>query len=427
MPIGKSGSIWQPNIWMAVLVCAVSSHAEAGDGPSPGGNDDPPAPKVIEGVPPGFEVVRLTETDMLMTVPDINDQGEVVWAQWSQENDELIGDVYRYADGVIMRTTLSDTFDFWPTTNNASELAWSQLTETGDFELSVDYLPPPNGVQGDFSPSGSIDMNDQGDVVWKHFAGANDDNYEIFLYSRTEGLVRQITNNGFSNQIPRINEHGDIVWTRYDFSVNPWQGTIMLYSDGEIVELTNGQSQDQSPDINDSGNIVWAHGSDGVMLWQGGVSSMLIKDARTPRIANSGDVFALKWDEPLERWKQILSRDGTIYELPQFDTSAAVGDVNIYGEAAWRALHENDPYADVLLLRQIAPPGDFNHDCHIDMIDFRAFQICASRATDVLQSELHGDCTRGDMDGDGVLDSGDFTIFVERVTGPTSSVQACNP
>ena len=65
---------------------------------------------------------------------------------------------------------------------------------------------------------------------------------DIFLYNGQE--VQQITYDALSNQQVEINDHDQLVWTRFDFCASPsWESEIMLWIDGVTTQLTTGPHQ----------------------------------------------------------------------------------------------------------------------------------------------------------------------------------------
>lgn len=86
-------------------------------------------------------------------------------------------------------------------------------------------------------------------MVWQAWDSGK---FEVLLYDGTN--TKQITNNLLSNEIPRINDNGQIVWFADD--------EIYTFLDGESWPITNNEYDDWYADINNNGTIVWA-GFDG--------------------------------------------------------------------------------------------------------------------------------------------------------------------
>jgi hypothetical protein len=240
--------------------------------------------EIIEGVPPGFEMVRLTnDPTMQHSVPDINDAGEVVFGKFVTA--DALGNLYRFADGRITQITESATYDLNPVTNNASQMAWiTCVNSSGPFRIVGDYLE--DSVEGGIGPAGFIDMNDRGDIVWKHRVPDTDSDYDIYLYLHAEDRVIQITDGG-NNQSARLNNLGDVVWSERDDTVTPWVSRIKVYSGDVVTDISPDDCQCLGPDINDAGHAVWKDNV-GLQFWDGETVTMIVPIAATPRI-NCGD------------------------------------------------------------------------------------------------------------------------------------------
>ena len=59
-------------------------------------------PAFAQGVPAGFEIVRLTFDQGMHSVPDINDRGDVVWSSSLPPSESQI---YLYRDGRVEQVT----------------------------------------------------------------------------------------------------------------------------------------------------------------------------------------------------------------------------------------------------------------------------------------------------------------------------------
>jgi len=78
-------------------------------------------------------------------------------------------------------------------------------------------------------------LNGSGEFIWHGWDG-ND--WEIFLYSK--GIVTQITDNDYTDDLPWINSKGRIVWQGYDG--NDYE--IFLYSKGTVTQITDSDYDD---------------------------------------------------------------------------------------------------------------------------------------------------------------------------------------
>ena len=105
---------------------------------------------------------------------------------------------------------------------NASMLFLSVLLTAFLFSVSTAEAQPRN-------------LNNRGDLVWQGYDG-ND--WEISLYSK--GIVTQITDNDYTDDLPWINSKGRIVWQGYDG--NDYE--VFLYSKGTVTQITDSDYDD---------------------------------------------------------------------------------------------------------------------------------------------------------------------------------------
>jgi hypothetical protein len=114
------------------------------------------------------------------------------------------------------------------------------------------------------------------------------------------------------------------------------------------------------------------------------------------------------------------------YHLPDLGLShGAWAAINDCGELAWLARPLNDGDTVVLVLRRIAPNGDFNHDCRIDAYDFSILENCFTGPDAGPADGLLADCTRADFDDDGDVDETDVSAFLGAAGGPAAPVPDC--
>ncbi len=402
---------------LLTFAATVPAGAGLGDGPI----------KIVDGVPPGFEVVRVTNEPVRSTIPVINDLSEVVWAT---RIGDTISDIYRFSNGLVEKLTDDTTFDAWPTTNNASEIVWIRcpIPVAVPCDILATYSEGP--IHGDFPLlSGHAAINNAGDAVWGYPIPGEDGHKEIALFRRSEGTVEMVTNVGLNNQQPRMNDQRQFTWTRFNFDVSPWESTIMFWSDGQVTPVSSGTSQAQGPDLNDRGQVIWGEGLE-ILLWDGLKTTNVTENigaASSPRINNAGDIHFGLWNTELGKWDAVLLRGETLYRLPDFGLSDGQGSLNDRGELAWRGGLDPGADSNVVLLRRVAPKGDMNHDCHVDRIDARMMQICHTGPDTGPPGGLLAQCTRADFDGDSDVDVSDFELFLDAQLGPGMTIDDCEP
>ncbi len=380
--------------------------------------------EIIEGIPPGFELVRLTDDPtMEHSVPDINDAGEVVFGKFVSA--DALGNLFRFSGGLVGQLTDEATYDLNIVTNNFSQIAWITCVNSGGpFRVVTDYAAGP--IDEDNFPVSGIDMNDQGDIVWYHRPQVGVSEFDIYLYTHADGNVTQLTDGG-DNQSARLNNEGQVLWRVKDASVNPWIGRIMLYSDGEVFPITPEDGQAHSPDINDLGHVVYRDGlANAVFLWNGVDTMEIASAAFTPRINNKDEIALALWDFEDNLAKHAIFKDAIIYVLPNFGLTTNRSSLNNRSEMAMRFRDVSSGHKDLFLLRWDGPKGDGNYDCRIDKTDFQLLQLCRT-ALPGPEGSLLADCIRFDFDDDGDVDLVDYGVFLESYTGPGGSVPDCEP
>ncbi len=232
--------------------------------------------------------------------PQINDSGQVVWADLDSS------DIYLYSGGV---TT-----------------------------LLTDY-----GYAG-----GGPRINDSGQVVWGGNNGSFFD-HEIFLYSG--GTTTQLTYDNigtlFGEYNPQINNSGQVVWQGTGGSGVVFDQEVFLYSGGVTTQLTDNSSDEENPQINDSGQVVW-EGNGGIFLYSGGLTTQLPNSVggRTPQINDSGQVV---WQEGGPLGGEIyLYSGGVTTHLSNSNSENESPQINSAGQVVWRGFDDGS-YSKIFL------------------------------------------------------------------------------
>ncbi len=111
--------------------------------PVPTAAGDTPPPRIINGVPPGFELVRLTnDPTMQHSIPDINDRGEIVFGKFISGTD--VWTIHVFSNGVFRQVTPDDAIRLNPAINNAGEMAWYGRDDLEDrFDLYASFSEVP--------------------------------------------------------------------------------------------------------------------------------------------------------------------------------------------------------------------------------------------------------------------------------------------
>lgn len=97
-------------------------------------------------------------------------------------------------------------------------------------------------------------INNKGTIAWvgkpdvPYWAGK--EGYEIFLY---DGSIIRLTDNGFEDSNPQINDNDYVVWQGFDG--NDFE--IFLYNGATVIQLTDNGFTDVDPQIDNNNNVVW--------------------------------------------------------------------------------------------------------------------------------------------------------------------------
>lgn len=203
-------------------------------------------------------------------------------------------------------------------------------------------------LPGEWNVANHPVVNDDGLIAWDHLVGSG----QIDIYRFDGDEVEQVTDNGLSNQSPRVNLSGDIAWARKDFFQSPWRSTVMLYKDGTVLELTDGEGQAKGVDLNDAGQVVWSEPAgikDAIKMWDAGTVTILAEGSNA-RINKAGDIAYASWNFATEKWDQMLLTEGIEYVLPDFGFSSAGSEINDRREVAWRVLVNDFGDTGILML-----------------------------------------------------------------------------
>ncbi len=383
-------------------------------------------PEVIDSVPPGYEVVILSDTPGYYQRPGLADTGEVVW---SRSDGPGMGHVYRYKRFEGIEELSDGTYnDHWPDISpDGSKVVWKRGTSNSPPFSLVLY---ENGVATDVEDAPSVftipAVNDDGLIAFD--VDVHGDGIHVNLNLYDGNTVTTIASNGFSNAVPRLNCSGSLVWTRFNFSISPWVSTIMARRDGENLELTDGTGEPQSAEINDLGDVVWLQWSGQsheVRMWVEG-NTVSLFDGFGPDINVHGDICYSPWDETADGTIPYLYKNDAMYRLPNYGYSGVKCVINDRGEMAWYGSNENVTDAALFMMRATQYPGDYNEDCSVTLLDFRAFADCVRGPSD---HDLTNDerCRVFDFDGDNNVDLHDFGSLQQAFTEVSKSIADCTP
>ncbi len=385
---------------------------------------------MAQTIPPGYEIVDITSNNgRLEQFPRINNNGQVVYgSRFYPSNTEAEIWLYDSNTGVLTQITNdqgNDVFDGLPDIADDGTIVWSRWS--GPNSTPEIMMRTPDGVvsqitdddQEDWGPS----INNRRQVVWKKKGPQvcpGIDSMEIYLYDGSEP-VRLTTSGetfGYANQAPDINDSGDITWTEYDFCDPPppysFQSRMMLYSDGKARALPTLSVTAQVPSINEHGWVVWA-GFDlatrreTVELWDGAQTVQITNDAGLPHMNDLGHIVFHRWDPTAGVYRIWLYRDGAFSLVSDDPLRSLTPRINDEGEIVWsRRVASQD--ADIRMLRRFEV-GDLNCDDSIDAFDIEPFIVAM---LDLQAYSVHYpacDAALADVNRDSVVDAFDIQPF----------------
>ncbi len=105
-------------------------------------------------------------------------------------------------------------------------------------------------------------INNHGQVVFSSRVVGSLTDSEIWLYDSRTGGLTQVTDDDVYDVGPDINDEGTIVWSR---SLGPWDPELGIFtfeimmrtSDGVVTRITHDDAHDVGPRVNNLGHTVW--------------------------------------------------------------------------------------------------------------------------------------------------------------------------
>jgi len=297
-------------------------------------------------VPPGYEIVQLTDNLYFEYQPAINNRGQIVFTRrLGAGPDHLSDEIFLYDDGELIRLTDDDVQDMCPHINDEGTIVWSRRIGADDIHgPTLEVVMWREGEMKRLTDDALNDyvggINSRGHVVWYKWirGGCHDANSVICFYdART---VAQISDADWSHQGAVINDDGWIAWTRYNFCEDPWTSDIMLYRNGVTMQLTDGQQCPQMEHINNRGQVVWQfhnpqNGRKALELWEDGETTLLTDWGMNARLNDYGDVYFIRWYDDDEVYQAWLYLNSSFYQLTDDPFWNIDGDINNAGEAVW--------------------------------------------------------------------------------------------
>lgn len=366
-------------------------------------------------VPPGFEVIQITDDPDYDGPPSINNCGQVVFSK-RIGNDFNHEEIFLWDNGTLIQITDDDHRDAFPKINDQGTIVWSRTTggvdthfevarwSGGEIEILTD-TPSQSEVAGE--------INSHGHVAWSRYIGGDCARNDLYFF---DGEVEhQITDDMFSNQGGAINDSDQITWTKYNFCVAPWAGIIMLYNDDVVSQLASDGTQIAGPDIAADGTIVWGGPPVGIEQWKDGVRTVLVPFGEKPEINARGQVI-FNCSPPPEGQVQVCLFDGQdviqITALPRANLPSSINDSGEIAVRSWPLPTTFD--SDIHLIRPTVFTPDVDVDGRVLLSDYARWTMNFSGPGLGLRScESH----RCDFDHSGHVDLIDFSRLQRLLEG----------
>lgn len=371
-------------------------------------------------IPPGFELVRITNDPDHETPARVNNCGQIVFTKWIDQ-DGLLSEILVYDNGVTAQITSNNVVDAHPDINGAGVITWARHLSITDSRIWL-YR---DGVKAELFAGRSPEINDHGAIAFKRYGAPSCRGYEMNIFLYDGESVTQITDaQGDAHQAVSLNEQGELAWIRYDFCPEIWESDVMLYRDGEVIEITADRIQPQRVDINDMGTVAWeAKDPDRdfrrfIELMQDGKRDIFAQDEGAPKLNNVGGI-AFNPDDGNHHGSVFFEGEAYRVEFPGAEYTG-MQDINDYGEVAV-FLNYGYPESDLAILRRIRT-GDSEFDGDIDIDDLAKLVECMTgpmwvERTDPAPEDTLCDCRFLDINHDGSVDLRDYAIFQENFGG----------
>ncbi|GIK15030.1 MAG: hypothetical protein BroJett002_37370 [Candidatus Brocadia sinica] len=373
-------------------------------------------------LPPGFEVVTFAVNDFGCTNADINDCGEIAFAQYQAYGGNH-AEVFVYDNGQITRITDNNDRDVFPFINNRGQILWGRGLRNHGVTQLVLYDDGQETLIDEFKKSfNGWSLNNLGHIAWTRSQRWRRCPIKENMFIWDGLTTRQVTfDEEVSNVQASLNDHGDYAWARAWWCEQPWVSEIHLMVNGEDRTIPSPDPQNQGQKLSNAGWIVW-RSSPYVVLWDGTQTRQLVEHGSgVPNLNDNGRVYIPVWDfivqNKFQPWVLDIDDEGLrSFRIADVPWSFSRGYVNNWGEVSciW---YEDPPNSNwrggVLLLRHIRS-GDSEFDGDIDLLDYR---ILSEGMTGPVRTD--GLCQNRflDIDYDGDLDLADFSRLQNAFTG----------
>ena len=375
-------------------------------------------------VPPGFQLIELTNNGLFNWRNSINNLGDVVWMTQSDTTDAETQEIFLYKGGEITQITKNNARDDMPDINDNGTLVWSTtdspsglleivMYRNGELTFLTDESSQANPAEN-WGPR----INNLGHVAWHRRSSfqCSDADAEIWFFDGERTF--QLSDEGLANQAVSLNNRDVVAWTRYDFCVSPWDSLVMVADGSDIAAVSTGFFEPQHVAIADDGCVYWGYNTPGqntLIRFCNGQFSEISDSGRGPFISDDGRHLVFnRWFESLSTW-EIMYYDGAVLtQLTRDDDVWNISaEVNNRGEIVWG--HGEYPFKEIWLVARL-PSGDLNCDGVVDLHDIVPFVRALVSPQDYAAEYPGCDRTLADLDANGTVEVSDIAFFVNAIT-----------
>ena len=373
-------------------------------------------------VPPGYELIQVTNTPYKERVPALNNRGQIVFE--GQIGGGWDGtELFLYdTDGSLTQLTDDNVWDGLPDIADDGTIVWSKAIGDGGTEELMIRSPSGEVTRLTFNNVDDRDpyINNVGQIAWHRLARLGCANASSHLMFFDGKAILQLTDNLWSNQTTPLNDHGEIVWTEYDFCTGGanWISLIKLYSNGVITALSEPGLQAQVATINNNGVCAWQFRNpvtfeEGIQLWDNGLRTLFTDRGNNPNLNDRGDMYFLRQHAGIG-WQGHLFLNGQFRQLTDDPFWNTDGEINNKGEVAWRSGPSSSK--DIRFIRRF-DLGDLNCDGSFNGADVDPFFAALGSPANYTAAFPTCDVMLGDMNADGAVNGADIDAFFAALGG----------
>jgi hypothetical protein len=327
-------------------------------------------PSLGAQVPPGYELVQVTNDSLYQRNVRMNNRGQIVFWAGSGNNGNTY-EIYLYDHGTLARITQNSVCDGYPDINDDGVIAWERfIGPQGPYGPTSEIMMYRDGVTTQLTHD-AVDnecprINNLGHIVWYDWIRGGCANSNAIVEFYDGQLIHQISDADWCNEGPQINDDDWVVWTRINYCDDPWTSQILLYGNGMVQVIASDQfDQIGACSINNRGQVAMNYndgfGNHGIQVWDSGVTTTLTDWGLAPAINNRGDVYFIRWYEAQNAYQAWVYLSGRYYQLssdPQPWFWSVDGGISDSGEVAWAAGQIVSYKSDVRYLRLIPPQNE---------------------------------------------------------------------